>query len=340
MERTKQINKFRRIPDAINCSVQNNFTQISNFIFDFPELSFKAKGILCTLLRNRNGWTSYISELQKRTMDGKAAIESGIKELETYGFLWKINYVDKTTKRRVGSFWAYTDRPGYFDIKKELELLDRNNLEPWTGNKEKPEPDFLYMANLSEEKPEPDFLDIAFRDIEKKPLIILKDNNTKEKKNTNSEECDFDSNDLLPSKEKRNERFLPLAEKLSELVLTKKKIKISKTKLNQWANELRVLEEDDGIELKRQRKVLYEYSKIYNLEYVPEAESGHAFRLKFIRIEAAIERHKNPRKNNQQSKPTNRFMSKNNAPRDRIDVVVDNGVWTRLTNENGDRINV
>ena len=143
-----------------------------------------------------------------------------------------------------------------------------------------------------------------------------------------------------PSLKERNEKFFPLAEKLSKTISSKKNIIHTTKQLNQWSNEFRILEEQNGIELKRQRKVLYEYSKIYGLDYVPEVESGSAFRQKFIKIEAAIERHKNPRKNNQQSKPTNRFMSKNNAPRDRIDVIVDNGVWTRLTNENGNRINV
>jgi hypothetical protein len=118
-----------RLPDAINCSTEKNFTQIPNQLLRDPNLSFKAKGILCLLLSNREGWESYIETIKHMGADGTTAISTALHELEESGYLVRVSYRDKVTKRRAGSFWAYTDAPHQFDMGKQLEKLSEMNFE-------------------------------------------------------------------------------------------------------------------------------------------------------------------------------------------------------------------
>lgn len=98
------------------------------------------------------------------------------------------------------------------------------------------------------------------------------------------------SEQKAPSKKKDTDvqLYLPLAQRLSHTVRTQKNVKIPKTRLIQWAKELRKLEVRDGVYRARQLVVLKWYQKNSGEEYVPVAESGSAFRAKFLRIEAAM----------------------------------------------------
>ncbi len=119
-----------RLPDAICLSPSTGFTQIKNSLLRDPSLSFKAKGLLCFLLSNESGkWTSYLETIQRYAKEGETAIRNALKELEKARYLMKVHYADKKTKRRKGTFWAYTDTPGEFRIEKHLEFLERHGLE-------------------------------------------------------------------------------------------------------------------------------------------------------------------------------------------------------------------
>lgn len=141
----------QQIPDAINTSATKNFTQIPNELLRNPNLSFKAKGILCLLLSNKEGWHSYLASLQQMTREGSEAIQSGIHELEKAEYLMRVQYRDKQTKIRRGSFWAYTDLPGNFNIQNTLQKLEKENLEVFTFRekplKEKPDTGNPVMGN-------------------------------------------------------------------------------------------------------------------------------------------------------------------------------------------------
>ena len=64
-----------------------NFTVISNDIFKDTRLSFKAKGLLTTMLSCPENWNYTIEGLSKLSTDGKASIRSALNELEEYGYL-------------------------------------------------------------------------------------------------------------------------------------------------------------------------------------------------------------------------------------------------------------
>src|SRR4030042_2285510 len=117
------------LPDAINCSIHNNFTQVPNQLIRNPEITAKAKTILSILLSNKEGWHTYIHNLKQMMKEGISGIETGLTELTKYNYLLRVRYRNKITKRWIGSFWAYTDEPGNFNIIDHIKLLDEKGLE-------------------------------------------------------------------------------------------------------------------------------------------------------------------------------------------------------------------
>jgi len=111
MERT-------RLPGAIDCSVSKNFTQVPDRLLRNPDITHKAKSILCLLLTKKEGWTSHMTSLCEMSKEGESAIRSALKELEEHGYLLRLKYRDRN-KRWVGSFWAYTDTPWKFYLQED-----------------------------------------------------------------------------------------------------------------------------------------------------------------------------------------------------------------------------
>ncbi len=67
---------------------ETGFTQVPNYIIEDDErLSWKAKGIYLYLVSRPDDWTYYVGDFTKRSKDGRVAVQSAIKELETYGYL-------------------------------------------------------------------------------------------------------------------------------------------------------------------------------------------------------------------------------------------------------------
>lgn len=113
-------------PDAMNCSVVNNYTQISNDIIRNPQLSFKARGILILFLSNKEGWHTFVETISTSfsNCDGRTSIASGIKELEELGYVKKYTYRDGKTKAVAGSFIAYTDVPFQFNLTEHDKIAE------------------------------------------------------------------------------------------------------------------------------------------------------------------------------------------------------------------------
>jgi len=179
MERTNL-----NLPDAINCSLDSNFTQIPNEFLKNPNITAKAKVILGILLSNQKGWKSYIETIKTMMPEQNFAIRAGIKELETFGYLKRVRYRDRLTKKFKGSFWAYTDFPFNFNIEKHLSILKSHKLEPiepYTGNPPTGNPPTGNPPTGNQ------------------LLIRLKENNTKEK-NTNSIDDGLFSKEIQPKK--------------------------------------------------------------------------------------------------------------------------------------------
>lgn len=64
-----------------------NYTTLSNYHFKDRRLSWKAKGLLSTMLSLPDDWNYTIEGLSKLSDDGIKATNSGLLELEKYGYL-------------------------------------------------------------------------------------------------------------------------------------------------------------------------------------------------------------------------------------------------------------
>lgn len=99
-------------------------------------------------------------------------------------------------------------------------------------------------------------------------------------------------NNIIPIVE-RNEVFLPIARYLYKIIQTNKNINHPMNHIKTWANDIRILSEQNKIPPKRIKTALRWYKKNIGGEYIPIIESGNSLRFKFLKLEAAIERSKN-----------------------------------------------
>lgn len=106
----------------------------------------------------------------------------------------------------------------------------------------------------------------------------------------------------LSSKE-RNEKYLPLAKYLSNIIRSKKNIEHSNRILTIWTNDIRKLVEGNKITYERVESALQWYRKNIGGQYIPVIESGSSLRDKFMKLEAAMEREKNSFQFKKDSKP-------------------------------------
>jgi len=72
MKRTNH--SMEKLPDAINCSISADFTQIPNEFLRNPNISAKAKTILCVLLSNKEGWQTHTTSLKQMLKEGNYSI--------------------------------------------------------------------------------------------------------------------------------------------------------------------------------------------------------------------------------------------------------------------------
>ena len=280
------------LPDAINCSPSDNFTQIPNKILRNPELTAKAKGILCLLLSNQDGWKSHITTICNMMADGKTAIDSGLKELEKYGYLRRLAYRDKNTKIRRGTIWCYANDPEKFEPDKIFELLDYHGLElvypitlkaitgkPRSGFSSygKPAPNNTKDKNTKDNN-------ISFSHPSGKKKILSDSENE-----TNNFGSSIEENPGSSLKE-INIPFLPLASKLAGIIQTNKNIKITPSKLAGWAADIGKLSRIEGVALERIESALDWYADNIGGQYIPVIESGGSLRNKFIKLEDAMKR--------------------------------------------------
>lgn len=72
-----------------------NFTVVTNEVLRDSRLSFRARGILASILSRPDNWRSTAESLAKESTEGRSAILTALKELETYGYLERKKYQDE-----------------------------------------------------------------------------------------------------------------------------------------------------------------------------------------------------------------------------------------------------
>ena len=86
-------------------------TLVANTALDDPRLSFRARGLLATLLRQSLGFRLTCRAVARLARDGRSATQTGLGELEALGYL---------TRNGDGE-WVVTDDPAAHPSRQENE---------------------------------------------------------------------------------------------------------------------------------------------------------------------------------------------------------------------------
>lgn len=89
----------------------SSYAIIDPFFLSDERLSWKAKGLLGYLLSKPSNWRVYVSDLVKRSKDGKDAVYSALKELEVAGYIERRQMRDPETQRISGYETVVFERP-------------------------------------------------------------------------------------------------------------------------------------------------------------------------------------------------------------------------------------
>ena len=239
-----------------------------------PNISWRQKGILTYLLSRPPGWELRIKDIQRRSAIGRNTLYDDLNNLI------RKKYVHRVVECGHGMItsWSYFVFPFSAKVKKEdLESpLPRNrelaNSFDISSNSE--------QLSSNGESPVPRFPQVEIRDAYKNRDIYYSEDESSEGKSDDS------SND----KKRRTLQFMKKATKLAKIVQSQKNVKTNPTKLNSWANEMRLLNEQEGVSKHRMTAALKWYRDHVGGQYVPVVESGKSFRDKFVKIEAAMQR--------------------------------------------------
>ena len=88
----------------VKVTKNKNFTVIDNGIFKDKQLSWKAKGLLTTMLSLPEDWNFSIAGLTTMSSDGDTVVRNTLKELEDNGYLTR----EKIREKGVIIDWKYT----------------------------------------------------------------------------------------------------------------------------------------------------------------------------------------------------------------------------------------
>ncbi len=113
--------------------VRSNFTTLPNELINDQSLSWKALGILVYILSLPDNWQLRLSHLAKQKCSGRDATRTGLKELQTAGYLL-IRRERGTRGKFTHTTWSVTD-------------------EPWQWGSSPPRSDFPYTVNPTLEEP-------------------------------------------------------------------------------------------------------------------------------------------------------------------------------------------
>ncbi len=97
-----------------------NFTVVQNELIEHPRLTYKAKGIFMYLWSraNMSNWTYSMKDIVGQSKDGKDGVLSGIRELETHGFIERIT-IKASGSKFAGYKYVLDDTPSLGEVVQE-----------------------------------------------------------------------------------------------------------------------------------------------------------------------------------------------------------------------------
>lgn len=169
-----------------------NYTVMSNYHFKDKKISWKAKGLISTMLSLPDDWDYSIKGLEAMSTDGNKAVRSGLKELEENGYLTRTAIRDE---KGIIRDWDYTiyenplENPNW--SKEFAEVL---NPDVQNGQMDSPEVQKGQVENVQVEKAHVE------KDIQLN-TNILNTKGIKDFKNKDKKDIDIDTFNLNEEKE-------------------------------------------------------------------------------------------------------------------------------------------
>lgn len=109
----------------------SHFTQINNDFLRNDKLSWKAKGLLCYLMSNSEGYDVRKKNLQNFASDGYDSTDSAFKELESAGYIKKVGSGRDKNGVFIGFDYEFDDEPSFIsETQEKNEKLDSEQIEP------------------------------------------------------------------------------------------------------------------------------------------------------------------------------------------------------------------
>lgn len=87
-----------------------DYTAIKNTIFEDPKVSLKAKGLLGFMFTKPDYWDFSVNGLMAQLKEGRDSISAGLKELEKFGYLSRVEVRYKNGQFKDYDYWI-TDNP-------------------------------------------------------------------------------------------------------------------------------------------------------------------------------------------------------------------------------------
>ena len=99
---------------------EDPFVRLDKNIVMNKSISWKAKGILSYVFSRPDDWKFYKDEMMQHSSDGRVSFDSGIKELEKAGYLYKTRVRNLETNKWEGWEWHFFETPATIEEIKEM----------------------------------------------------------------------------------------------------------------------------------------------------------------------------------------------------------------------------
>jgi len=116
---------------------KGDFTQVSNLPLNDTGLSLKSKGLYAYMYSKPDGWDFESRRISKDSTDGKASVNSGLRELENAGYLLR----EKQRDGRMNYYLRYNLKKSWEDIKKDKINLNKASSHKSVSGYNKPNPE-------------------------------------------------------------------------------------------------------------------------------------------------------------------------------------------------------
>lgn len=149
---------------------KSHFTQISNDLLNDTTLTLESKALLSIFLSNSDDWELHMSEIIKRSKNGRDAHYTALKKLIKAGYIARLEYKNNSSKQFINLEYIFSDnKDDIIEVIQEAQRIaseqdnfiiltykdiENEQIETSIENdEEKPFPENPYTGNPYSEKP-------------------------------------------------------------------------------------------------------------------------------------------------------------------------------------------